>query len=570
MKADTLRALDAKLGSALCGLLTAHRALFERPGSDGDEGARRGILFVKLVEQGATVLAYEALVRACERWGREHVHFLVFAENRPILDLLDVVPAENVLAVRAGDPATLALDLARALLRLRALRLDAAVDMELFSRGSAILCYLSGARRRVGLHRFHEEAPFRGDLMTHRVPHNPELHQARAYALLVDALDEAGGREPLPKRPAPERARLPRFAATEAERARAQALLDEAAGHAVVRPLVLLNPNAGDLMPLRRWPRDRWVALGRRLLDAHPRATVAITGAPSERADAEALRDAIGSPRALSLAGRTTLRELLALYGLADVLVTNDSGPAHFASLTEVPSVVLFGPGSATQFGPLGGRARLLDAKLACSPCLTAYNHRRSACTDNVCMQAISVEQVAAAVGERLLRSVSTEGRPPASSKVIARAEAVARVEAWRAEGRRVVFTNGCFDLLHAGHAALLERAAGFGDALVVGLNGDGSVARLKGAGRPLVGEGDRSALLAALACVDAVVLFDEDTPLSLIEALRPDVLVKGGDYRREEIVGGALVAGWGGRVEIVPLVPERSTTGLVARIRGR
>lgn len=132
------------------------------------------------------------------------------------------------------------------------------------------------------------------------------------------------------------------------------------------------------------------------------------------------------------------------------------------------------------------------------------------------------------------------------------------------------MFTNGVFDVLHAGHVALLEAARAAGGALVVGMNADASVRRLgKGADRPLVAEADRARVLAALACVDCVVIFDEDTPLALIRALRPDVLVKGADYARDQIVGADEVEGWGGRVVRVPLVAGKSTTDLVRRLRG-
>ena len=134
-----------------------------------------------------------------------------------------------------------------------------------------------------------------------------------------------------------------------------------------------------------------------------------------------------------------------------------------------------------------------------------------------------------------------------------------------------VVFTNGVFDLLHVGHVALLEAARAEGGALVVGVNSDASVRRLeKGADRPMVPERERARLLAALACVDCVVLFDEETPLALIERLHPDVLVKGADYARAAIVGADQVEAWGGRVVRVPLVSGASTTALLARLRGK
>ncbi len=142
----------------------------------------------------------------------------------------------------------------------------------------------------------------------------------------------------------------------------------------------------------------------------------------------------------------------------------------------------------------------------------------------------------------------------------------------WRERQRGpVVFTNGVFDLLHVGHVTLLEAARAEGGALVVGVNSDASVRRLgKAADRPIVPGQDRARLLAALACVDCVVLFDEETPLALIKRLRPDVLVKGADYARAAIVGADQVEGWGGRVVRVPLVPGASTTELLARLHGR
>ena len=138
-----------------------------------------------------------------------------------------------------------------------------------------------------------------------------------------------------------------------------------------------------------------------------------------------------------------------------------------------------------------------------------------------------------------------------------------ARVAAWRAAGQRIVFTNGCFNLLHVGHITLLERAHQQGDRLIVAINSDDSARRLKGPRRPMVGEQERARVLAALSAVDTVVIFNESTPLELIHALRPDVLVKGGDYTEDEVLGAADVRSWGGRVCLVPLVESFSTSGL-------
>ena len=152
--------------------------------------------------------------------------------------------------------------------------------------------------------------------------------------------------------------------------------------------------------------------------------------------------------------------------------------------------------------------------------------------------------------------------------KVIARERVARRVAEWRAAGETIVFTNGCFDLLHVGHVTLLEQCHRFGTKLVLGLNSDASVRRLKGPSRPVVGERERARVMAALAAVDAVVVFGEDTPLELIRAVRPDVLVKGGDYSVETVVGHEEVIAAGGRVEIVPTVEGFSTTNIVRKLK--
>jgi D-beta-D-heptose 7-phosphate kinase/D-beta-D-heptose 1-phosphate adenosyltransferase len=141
------------------------------------------------------------------------------------------------------------------------------------------------------------------------------------------------------------------------------------------------------------------------------------------------------------------------------------------------------------------------------------------------------------------------------------------RAAEWRASGETIVFTNGCFDLLHVGHISLMEECRRFGSKLILGLNTDASVSRLKGPSRPIVSEYERARVMAALAAVDAVVLFDEDTPLELIRSLRPNVLVKGGDYTAEKVVGYDDVMANGGRVEIVPTVEGFSTTNIVKKM---
>jgi D-beta-D-heptose 7-phosphate kinase/D-beta-D-heptose 1-phosphate adenosyltransferase len=164
--------------------------------------------------------------------------------------------------------------------------------------------------------------------------------------------------------------------------------------------------------------------------------------------------------------------------------------------------------------------------------------------------------------------TASTQMKGP--DKILDLEHLLVRLAEWRANGNRIVFTNGCFDILHVGHITLLEQCRDFGDKVVVGVNSDASVQKLKGPGRPVVGEGERARVLAALGSTDAVVIFDEPTPLELVQALRPDVLVKGGDYSAATIVGADDVITWGGRVEIVPTVNGMSTTNTIRKMTAK
>jgi D-beta-D-heptose 7-phosphate kinase/D-beta-D-heptose 1-phosphate adenosyltransferase len=155
-----------------------------------------------------------------------------------------------------------------------------------------------------------------------------------------------------------------------------------------------------------------------------------------------------------------------------------------------------------------------------------------------------------------LLAALAPDIALSGADKVVSREELATRVATWRANGERVIFTNGCFDLLHAGHIAFLEEARRAGDRLIVAINNDASVRALKGAGRPAAGERDRARVIAALSAVDAVVVFAEPTPLALILLTRPDLIVKGGDYTVDSVVGAAQVLSWGGQVKIIPTLP--------------
>jgi ADP-heptose:LPS heptosyltransferase len=397
MRTTTIRALDYWLGVPATALLTAIRRV-----TPGKRGTPRRILFLKFIEQGATVLAQDAIARATRAVGRDNVFFCVFDSNRAILDVTGAIPPQNILVIRDKALLTFASDFLGAAAFARRHQINTVIDMEFFSRASAIFAFLTGAAIRVGLHRFTGELPYRGDLMTHRIQYLPQLHIALQYSVLVEAAFHDPDDQPLLKIPL-ERIRssstpaLPTFTPSDGELDAMRRRLGADAGR-----IIVLNPNASDLLPLRKWETARFGELATRILDTYPDASIVLTGAPSERDAADTLARALASPRVMSLAGQTTLRELLTLYTIADVLVTNDSGPGHFASLTPVHAIVLFGPETPRLFGPLAPSTTVIWKELACSPCVSVFNHRLSPCLNNVCMQAITVDEVFDAVKSAL------------------------------------------------------------------------------------------------------------------------------------------------------------------------
>jgi ADP-heptose:LPS heptosyltransferase len=415
MRATTIRFLDYWLGIPACAFLSMLRAI--RRGVGGGPLRRdarpQRILFLKFIEQGATVLAQDAIRRATQAVGRDHLFFCVFESNRAILDVLDTLPSANIIAIRDRRLAWFAIDFLRAIWTVRSKHVDTVIDMEFFSRASAIFTFLTAAPIRVGLHRFTGELPYRGDLMTHRVQYLPHLHISLQYSVLVEAAFHDPREVPMLKLPLPSRlanatdqpisdaAPLPQFTPSALELERMRERIDVGDAH----PIVVLNPNASDLLPLRKWQMDKFKVLAERILASYPASAIILTGATSERDAADALCREIGATRVRSMAGQTTLPELLTLYTLADVLVTNDSGPGHFSSLTPVHAVVLFGPETPRLFGPLTPRSTVIWKELACSPCVSVFNHRLSPCTNNVCMQSITVEEVFEAVRSAVARS---------------------------------------------------------------------------------------------------------------------------------------------------------------------
>lgn len=401
MKVDFMRKVDYYAGiplAFLCTPLVKFMDLFRGPATKPGN-----VLFIELSEMGSTILVDPAMQKL-KREAAANLFFVIFKKNKPSLQLLNTVPDENIFTINESGLVGLAADTLRFLLWARSRRIDTVIDLELFSRFTALLTGLCGARNRVGFYSFHNEGLYRGEMLTHRVAYNPFIHISRNFIALINAVMSERPELPYSKKiVTDDEIVLQKISYTteqlSAMRERVKSCYSDYDQDR--HKLVLINPNASELLPQRRWMPERYVELTKKILGEDDSILVLLTGAPAEREEAEAMAKAVGDLRCVNFAGQLQLVELPILYTISRMMITNDSGPGHFSAITEMPTLVLFGPETPALYGSLGNSTPIY-AGLACSPCVSAWNHRNTPCTDNVCLQAITVEQVFAEAKKHL------------------------------------------------------------------------------------------------------------------------------------------------------------------------
>jgi ADP-heptose:LPS heptosyltransferase len=408
MNVSTMRRIDRFAGVPLTFFLTLClriKRLF-LPEKKEFPAEVRNILMIELSEMGSLVLLSPLIDKTRKAYPRANIYFITFERISPALHVLQMVDREKILTLRTGGLPVFLLDLAHTIKRMMFIPFDITFDLELFSRISSLLSFFSGARVKVGFDNFLAEGLYRGHFLTHPVTYNPHQHITRNFLGMFYALQEQRGDIPHSKRAiGDDELAIPAIPieqdAVERFRARFYAAYPAVKG---LRKLVVLNPNSSQVMPLRRWPLESFFELARKLLEI-PDLGILITGGPDEKEDADMaaiLTRRLANPRVANLAGFTTMEELIHLYRISDVLVSNDSGPAHFAALARTRTVTLFGPESPELYGSLNPNAHNFYKHLQCSPCSTAYNQRSSPCKNNVCMQSITVTEVHEKVVEML------------------------------------------------------------------------------------------------------------------------------------------------------------------------
>jgi ADP-heptose:LPS heptosyltransferase len=251
-----------------------------------------------------------------------------------------------------------------------------------------------GASKRIGYHRFYNEGSYIGNLLTNRLVYNSHLHASQTYLALAKTLSEPISTQPLLKQniSSQMRNRL-KIKVNEDDQKALQKKLKSENTKSTLKKIILINANASDIVPLRKWPLNNFVDVGRKLLE-DPTITIILTGSFDEHQATEVLSKEINPDRVINFAGKTTFKELITLYSISDLLITNDSGPVHFASTTDIPILALFGPETPKIFGPMSPKSKVISMELACSPCISVFNQKKSYCNDNQCMKQISVQMV--------------------------------------------------------------------------------------------------------------------------------------------------------------------------------
>ena len=355
----------------------------------------KNVLLIELSEMGSAIIVDPAMRKLKANIDGE-LYFVIFSKNKISLDLLGTVKSENVYSLDESSIPALLVSGIKFIFWCRKNNIDSTIDLELFSRVTALLSFVSGAKNRVGFHSFHNEGLYRGDFLTKKVAYNPHQHIAKSFVALVDALLSKEDQIPFTKRViGDDEIKIAKAVIDETDQREVLEIISEKYKDfdPVKNPVVLVNSNASDLLPQRRWDRANYCEVIKKVLAYNSNAIVLLTGAPAEFQGAQLLANCVNDPRCINFAGGVKFLQLPTLYSVSAFMLTNDSGPAHFASITNMHTFVIFGPETPALYGSLGPTTPIF-AGMACSPCVSAANHRKTPCTDNQCIQVITPDLV--------------------------------------------------------------------------------------------------------------------------------------------------------------------------------
>ena len=394
MNVDMMRKVDYYVGIPLAFIGTILDKILNIFRSN-DFVKPKNVLLIELSEMGSAIIVDPAM-RKLKANIEGELFFVIFSKNKISLDLLKTVKSENVYMLDESSIGSLIISAIKFIFWCRKMKIDSSIDLELFSRVTALLTFVSGAKNRVGFHAFHNEGLYRGDFLTKKVAYNPHQHIAKSFVALVDALLNPNQEIPYTKRIIPDsEIQIAKAVIDSADQKEVLSIIASkyAGFDAAINPVILVNSNASDLLPQRRWDRKNYCEVIKKILAYNDKAIILLTGAPAEFDGAQILADCVNDKRCINFSGGVKFLQLPTLYSLSAFMLTNDSGPAHFASITDMHTFVIFGPETPALYGSLGPTTPIF-AGMACSPCVSAANHRKTPCSDNHCIQVITPDWV--------------------------------------------------------------------------------------------------------------------------------------------------------------------------------
>jgi len=386
----TIRSLDKYLGSIIC-------FIFDLLGLFKIKKTRtvKNVLVIELFEMGAGIMAYPSIKYIKEKLDNANIYCLATNKTKEVWDLLEIIPPENILAVNDRNLFTFAASLIKQIIRLRRKKIDLVIDFELFMRISSIIAFLSGAKLRAGFYRYGIEGLYRGNFYDFKCCYNQNTHISKNFLALTKAAVNQCRETPNYKgQIRTSEITIPTYKSNPEIRDKVKTQIRAMYPDYSDEDIILICPDVGQILSVRNYPADYFVEVINRLLARYPDYLVLLTGLEENDKICSYIKNKTADSRCINFAGELqSLRELLELMSFSKLLICNDNGPLHFASMTEMKILALFSTDSPFVYGPLGD-CIILYEHYHCSPCINAFNNKSSPCRNNLCLQSLEPERV--------------------------------------------------------------------------------------------------------------------------------------------------------------------------------
>jgi ADP-heptose:LPS heptosyltransferase len=394
MNVDRMRKVDRLLGIPITFIFTILlkiKRLFCRYNKNKAPDVSR-VLLIELSEMGSVVIADPAM-RKLQHEGNSELFFVIFKDNAKSLSILNTVSEKNIFLMRSDNLFVLIVDVLKFICWCRKQKITTTIDLELFSRFTALLSGFSGAASRIGFTTLHDEGCYRGDIFTHLSRYNSHIHMVKNFMSLINTALNLNT-EPYPTYPILDKEiELKKLSFNEDERIFIREKIRSIYPDFKQQRIILINPNSSDLLPQRSWLIENFCKVIQDILEDYQDILILITGASHEHKNAENLLRQVNNKRCLNTAGEFTFDELFLLYDISTLMLTNDSGPGHFSAVTSLKVFIIFGPETPQLYGSLGNSEYFYLA-LPCSPCVSAHNHRKTSCITRPCITGITPDMV--------------------------------------------------------------------------------------------------------------------------------------------------------------------------------